>query len=85
VKQFVEALHLIPDYDPRAGEHYWIVTAGYRINPATAGKDGPLHLDRENLVHLSGTAGCYYCERAYEPRLLLRRCPGDPRRRVNGP
>lgn len=68
----------IPDYDPRSGEHYWTMFAVYRISPETMGTDGPVLLDRENLVHL-GSRGCFHCEQAYSPRLLHRRCPGQPR------
>lgn len=68
----------IPPYDPRSGDHFWIIPVAFRTDPSTWDPSSPVHLDMENLVFASG-AGCYYCEQPYEPRLLRRRCPGEPR------
>lgn len=69
----------IPPYDPRSGQHLWVWLMAFRANPALM--DDPTHtpmLDRETLLSIKGP-GCYYCEQPYTPRLLRRRCPGDPR------
>jgi len=71
-------LDLIPPYDARSGDHFWIVPVVYRVNPVNFSPSESVHLDRENLVMVAGV-GCYYCERVYEPRLLRRRCPGEPK------
>lgn len=69
----------IPEYDPRSGDHLWIMTTAYRVDPQrlTDPDAGPGLLGQENLLLLSGP-GCYYCEQPYTPRLLHRRCPGEP-------
>jgi hypothetical protein len=70
------SLDLIPPWDPRSGDHYWIVAVAFRVDPARF--DGEqINLDQENIATIAGV-GCYYCERAYEPRLLRRRCTGVP-------
>lgn len=82
MKQYIAAggVDRIPDYDPRSGEHFWTLFAMYRVDPmAVSRSTGPVHLDTENLVHL-GAMGCYFCEEPYSPRLLHRRCPGEPAR-----
>lgn len=68
----------VPAYDPRAGDHFWIIPVAFATKPATWRRDQPLHLDMENLVMVSG-AGCYYCEQPYSARLAGRRCRGKPR------
>ena len=69
----------IPPFDPRSGDHLWIVVTSYRVNPAqfTSPDPGvtPL-LDHESLLAVAGPA-CYYCEQAYTSSLARRRCRGD--------
>lgn len=71
-------LDRVPEFDPRSGEHLWIMTACWKINPAkwTEGSE-EVHLDTENMVALAGP-GCFYCEKVYEPILKHRRCKGKP-------
>jgi hypothetical protein len=58
------------------GAHVWCVMTAFLVpDPATV--DG-MALDRDNMM-VYPTVGCFRCEEAYEPRLRLRRCPGDPR------
>lgn len=67
----------IPDYDPRSGDHFWVMGLLYKVDPEklAAGEQGIL--DTENLVSMQGP-GCYYCEQVYTPLLAKRRCNGDP-------
>lgn len=65
----------IPDYDPRSGEHLWMLLTMYKWNPPSAGK--PILLDHENLLSVDGP-GCYYCEQQYSQLLATRRCLGHP-------
>jgi hypothetical protein len=67
----------IPPYDKRSGDHYWIVPLVFRVDPSTWEPGEAINLDRENLVYAAG-AGCYFCEARWEPRLMTRRCPGEP-------
>jgi len=67
----------VPPFDRRSGNHLWIITTAYRVDPATW--VDPAHtpiLDAENLLILAGP-GCYYCEQPYTPRLAQRRCTGE--------
>lgn len=84
MKQFIPAggVDRIPKYDPRSGDHLWTTFAVYRINPVamTTAINEPVHLDNENLIHV-GAMGCYHCEQPYHPRLLRRRCGGEPKDR----
>lgn len=70
----------IPPFDPRSGDHYWIVTTAYHVDPSafTSGNPDvtPL-LDHETLAVVAGP-GCYYCEQSYSQRLATRRCKGNP-------
>lgn len=65
----------------RNGEHVFAVMAAYSISDDTARRlahgqtDGVL-LDAENLLSLA--PGCFRCEEALTPRLLHRRCRGEP-------
>lgn len=69
----------IPPFDPRSGEHLWIVTTAHKVNPAvwTEASHTPM-LDRETLLSVAGP-GCYYCEKVYTPLLATRRCTGEPK------
>ncbi|TKJ24337.1 hypothetical protein [Blastococcus sp. CCUG 61487] len=62
----------------KAEEHLWIVAVAHRISPekvaAVAAGDESALLDAES-VSIAGL-GCYRCEKAYEPRLLGKRCRG---------
>lgn len=63
----------VPKFDPRAGDHLWIIMSVHRWNPDT---ETPM-LDMENLLTIQGP-GCYHCEQPYTPRLASRRCKGHP-------
>lgn len=71
----------LPEYDPRSGDHYWIVPVVFRVacpaKFADASAD-PLVLDRENLVYVQ-SVGCFFCEEPYRNGMEHRRCPGEPR------
>lgn len=64
----------VPPFDPRSGDHLWVICTAYRWGGPTV--ETP-HLDMESLLSISGP-GCYYCEREYTPLLAARRCPGRP-------
>lgn len=76
------------EYAVKAQTHLWIVALSHRASDATLDSfDGtsdqvPI-LDAETLTSRP-MAGCYICEQNYEPRLRLRRCPGEPRRPQRG-
>jgi hypothetical protein len=77
----VDPLDRIPAYDPRSGEHLWIVTGAWKVNPEQWHSPDPNVtplLDSENLLSVAGP-GCYWCEAYYSPTLATRRCPGEPR------
>lgn len=66
----------MPDFDPRTGEHLWMVNTTYRVDPAQW--TDPTHtpiLDLENLLLVS-PPGCWHCEQLYTPQLAKRRCRG---------
>ncbi len=67
----------LPEFDPRTGEHLWIVTTVYRVNPAqwTDPARTPV-LDHENLLSVMGPM-CWHCEQPYTPGLAKRRCRGE--------
>lgn len=68
----------IPEYDSRAGDHFWIVTQVHKVNPAKFTDADPHNLpilDRETIVMITPPI-CFYCEQVFEPRLLRRRCGG---------
>lgn len=70
----------IPEFDPRKGEHFWIVITTYKVDPSRVTSPDPTvtpMLDHESLVAVVGP-GCYYCEQVYEPVLKHRRCKGQP-------
>lgn len=72
-------LDRIPPYNPKTQEHLWIWTVAYRARPELLGD--PTHtpiLDQETMLTTPGL-GCWYCEQPYEPRMVHRRCPGEPR------
>jgi hypothetical protein len=67
----------LPEYDPRSGNHCWIITPVYKINPTKWPADDQVHLDKENLMTIAGPA-CLFCEQGYSKYLANRRCPGEP-------
>lgn len=71
-------LDRIPEYDPRSGNHFWIVPVAFKVDPGNFDPSTSVNLDHENLVLIAGV-GCFHCEAAYSPRLLHRRCPGEPK------
>lgn len=67
----------IPAFDPRSGNHYWILITTYNVDPSLW--SDPTHtpmLDTENLVLITGP-GCFYCEQHYD-QVKHRRCKGQP-------
>jgi hypothetical protein len=64
----------IPEFDPRSGDHFWIVITTYKVDPNNF-LAGESLLDHESLVGVS-VPGCYFCEEVYTPRMLHRRCIG---------
>lgn len=67
------------DYAIKAGEHYWIVVLTHAVSrDALERLPEPPTLDTESLIG-NPMVGCYICEQSYEPRLLRRRCPGEPK------
>lgn len=76
------AIDRIPPFDPRTGDHYWILPVTYQIiDPArwydASQPDESRLLDVENVVLVAGI-GCWHCEEIYTPRLASRRCKGRP-------
>jgi len=72
-------INRIPAYDPRSGDHLWILPVAYRVDPAKwYDRTAIPILDGENILFASGTPGCYYCEQLYTPLLATRRCKGEP-------
>jgi hypothetical protein len=69
----------VPDYDPRSGDHLWMVLTMYQVDPAAFldPTRTPI-LDQKNLLTVQGP-GCFHCEQPYTQRLASRRCPGEPR------
>lgn len=65
--------HDVPEYDPRTGDHFWVVALAHHVDPEDEHDAYVLNLD--NLVSLQGP-GCMYCERRYTPLLAKRRCSG---------
>lgn len=78
-QQFVaEPPDRVPEFDPRSGDHLWVVLTMYRIDPSGfADASRTPMLDTENLLTVQGP-GCYFCEEPYTPRLASRRCKGEP-------
>jgi hypothetical protein len=77
----VDPVDRIPDYDPRSGDHLWVITTAFRVDPARWSSPDPTvtpMLDHENLLSVAGP-GCFYCEQVYTSLLATRRCKGDPR------
>lgn len=67
----------IPEYDPRSGDHYWIVSIMYKVDPTIWQSDSKVLFDQENLVLTAGP-GCFFCEQPYSKYLATRRCKGNP-------
>ena len=67
----------IPEFDPRSGDHLWVMVATWKCDPEklVEGQEGLL--DHENLLGLGGP-GCYFCEKQYSPGMANRRCKGRP-------
>jgi hypothetical protein len=62
------------------GEHVWTIIAVWRVDPVKALSGQNIDLDRENLLTITGTPGCFICEQAYSLRVLSTPCPGEPAR-----
>lgn len=67
----------IPEFDPRTGDHLWIMATTYRCFPEKMEKGEQLIMDTENLLLVVGP-GCFYCEQDYSKNLASRRCKGHP-------
>ena len=65
----------VPEFDSRSGDHLWIIAGAWAVRPEVWNGDNLPHLDRENLVSISGP-GCWYCEMPWHPILAKRRCKG---------
>lgn len=75
-------VYRIPEFDPRTGDHFWILPVTYRITDPkrwydSAQPNESRQLDLENLV-LVTEIGCWYCEEPWSKRLGDRRCKGHP-------
>lgn len=57
------------------GSHVWTALAIFRIDPKTLRRDGPVHMDRENLATIE--LGCFICEQPYDDATAARPCPGE--------
>lgn len=69
----------LPDFDPRSGDHLWMVSTGFRVAPEQwQDRSHTPVLDHENLLTIT-VPFCWFCEEGYTPRLATRRCPGEPR------
>lgn len=65
-------------YAMRSEQHLWIVSATYTVDKEVlrAGGGETTLLNPERVRQLG--AGCLVCNEAYDPRLLDRKCKGDP-------
>jgi hypothetical protein len=66
----------IPEFNPKTGNHLWLMHVAFKVDPSTWTADSKPKLDSEALVALAGP-GCFYCE---QPYALVRhsRCKGTP-------
>lgn len=66
----------IPDFNPKTGNHLWLMHAAFQVDPSTWGPHTRPHLNSEALVAIAGP-GCFYCE---QPYALVKhsRCKGKP-------
>lgn len=69
------AIDKIPDFDPRSGNHYWIMIASFHVEPSVWQPNDKPILDYENLVSFTGP-GCFYCENPYTAYYANRKCKG---------
>jgi hypothetical protein len=58
------------------GQHLWIMLALWIVTDSQMLQDGPVLMDRENLMEVAGP-GCFKCERLYSHRLAKQRCKGS--------
>lgn len=72
----VEAIHKFQAPLPKlvAGEHFWIMTAAWRVIPPVAKQQ--IMLDLENLITIDGP-GCFWCGVHYESPQGKQPCRGD--------
>lgn len=61
------------------GNHVWIMTAVYSVDPEKMTPGATTLMDHESLLSIAGP-GCLVCEQEHSKRTSLRRCPGLPRR-----
>jgi hypothetical protein len=65
----------VPAFDPRTGNHLWVMVGMWRVDPEKAVSGEQMLLDTENLINVNGP-GCYYCEKPYNHPLASKRCKG---------
>lgn len=65
-------------YAMKSQQHLWIVSAMFVVHKEVlrAGGGESTLLDPETVRQIG--AGCFICEEPFDPRLLDRKCPGDP-------
>lgn len=73
--QKAEPVDKVPDFDPRSGDHYWVFTTMYKVDPEKM-MEGEELLDMKNLVLTVGP-GCFHCEEIYTPYIAKRHCRGS--------
>lgn len=67
-------------YAIKSHTHLWTATALYMLSEETMrtlSEEAP-NLDMENLRQVG--VGCFVCQEPYDPRLLKRKCKGEPKR-----
>lgn len=66
-------------YAIKAGRHYPVAIATYRIADVSRlqDPDGSIDLDRESLIGV--VVGCHICEQPYNPRMIHNACKGPAR------
>lgn len=67
-------------YAVKAQKHLWVATTAFLLSDRALElmAEEPLSLDLENML-MQPAVGCFVCEQPYEPRMRLRKCPGEPR------
>lgn len=71
------------EYARKSHTHLWGVYVMHRATDqlldAYDGKAPDLPMLDADTILMRPVLGCFVCEQAYEPRLRLRRCAGEPR------
>jgi hypothetical protein len=69
----VEGNYKVPEYDPVAREHFWVVFLAFALDLKDLLNDSGVDLKDENLVSTTGP-GCYYCAVHFSQAASY--CPG---------